>query len=339
MIERALALQAGRDKALDPEWLDLLESARRKGQLTEAQLARYLRNAIDWRLMTAAAARSGGRVRFGLQGVVDRLAPLASGDSFTVTAAFAEGRLGGQGLRAGSTKDPFGTPARSVALVPGALLEVVDAAGFDADVGDQTLAMDWQVTLYRGAGKGPALSAWVETVKAPVSVAAWRSRQLDEPDDEAPMLRALPVRVATLTRDASGVCWAGIDFKPRALPGDLVATLKITTEDGMEYRSVDPVLLTARDPLWRARAAAVAGAGPWRVRVALDGAPAGDTARVELVPHPAAETLTLSEPLWMGGALRYEKVDLRRPTSGLEAGAAGGAGAGGGVGAGSAGSR
>ncbi|MFT3686563.1 MAG: hypothetical protein QM783_16875 [Phycisphaerales bacterium] len=313
VIERALALQADRSMPLDREWLDLLETARRRGQLTPAQTQRYFDNAVNWQLLVQPAF-SKVPVLFAVQGFTDRLAEPAAGSLPIVLAIeYQAGTLDEKPLIGGTGTNPFGMSPLTTPLKSGSLIEMFGEPGHAAQPGPaRMLSTTWKLQARAGDAKGPVLATWTRVLAASTDVGARRPFQPPEPrsDQQAEMQSLLAFEAVRLERDASGACWASIQLHPVHLPFDVAATLRITTEDGLQYRSLMPVEITPSDPLWTLRTAANPASTPWNVRVQLDGLPLGATATVELLPIPDAGSYTLANTVWGPTPLKFTKVQL-----------------------------
>ena len=314
-IDRALALQANRASEIDPQWIELLEAARRRGQLNPQQIQRYFENAIDWRLF-AVSTDTHSPVPFAVQAYADRLGTVPKDTPLFLSIESNEVSLDGRGLRFGLTLDAYSSPPRSSMLTQGTLIEVVDTAGHDAEAGAKLpLAMSWIAEVRKGAANGPILATWTQRLNTAADVHP-RARR-----DEAGGTKALTT-LATLTsalkfesvqleRDATGACWASFSIRPSALTHDVVAMLRITTADGQVYESLSPVTITPSDPRWPVRMAADPGISPWSARVQMNGSPGSGKAQVDLVPYPGPRQHALAPAIWTGDAIRLDGVELR----------------------------
>lgn len=313
-IERALVLQADRSQDLDPQWLELLETARRRGLLSPNQQERYFKAAIDWRLLSTTGIDT--RVPFAVQAFADRLAASPTDAPLFITVEYTSGRLDGKPLRFGGTNDPYSTPLRAGPLTPGTLVEIVDQAGHNADPGpSQPLAFELNVQICKGAANGAPLAAWVQTLDTNTGVEPSGPRTQMSKTEEAAALgrlsQALAVEAVELSRDSAAACWASFTLKPSALSHDIVALLRITTGDGQTYESTTPVTITPSDQRWTFISAADPSRSPWKIRVQLDGAPGMGKATVELAPYPAAHLHALVPQVWAGDPIRFENVELK----------------------------
>jgi hypothetical protein len=318
-IERALALQADRSINLDSDWIDLLETARRRGLLTPQQTDRYFQSAFDWKLMARPPA-SNSPLTFALQGFADRLGAPSPSQPLVVVLTCANAKFGGKPVFLPGTAEPFSTPTTTAPLVPNLLLDVVDSVGHRAPTGRSTpLATTWRVEVHTGVATGPLVTAWTQAVGTKVDVGGARYARdtLASTVDSAAVNRLaadLDVRSITIERDTSGATWASFTVTPKSLAADVVATLRITTSDGQIYDSLTPVTITPTDPRWPLLTAADATKSPWKVRVQLNGTPGAGSAKaaVDLIPLAGvARGTTLASPVWNGDPLHFEGVELK----------------------------
>lgn len=308
-VERALTLLEERGRTPDADWLEFLEVARRRGELTLQQTERYFRGAIDFVLVTRPTAPSG-RISFALQAFADRLA--LPDTPLVITLEPGERTLAQRPVEADTRATASG------ALAPKALVEVLESGSHTLDQrGVETLETVWTVEVHAQTAQGPLLATWVQRVSTEVAIAEIKPRSgplaglLTERRETGEALTAAVALKAIQIEREEGVAWASFSVTPGKLPADLVATLKLTTADGREYTSAAPVLLTPSDPRWDMITAADPAKSPWRIRVPLDGYPVGNVADVQLVPQPATGlNETLAAPLWAGPPLEFKGVRI-----------------------------
>lgn len=315
-IERALALQADRRTTLDPQWLDLLETARRHGQLSATQTDRYFASAFEWQLHARSAAEREP-MTFALQGFADRLAKPPS--PLFVTVSYLDGSLDGRPLSFPTTTVAFSTPPLAAPLAPNTLLEVIDWAGHSAPAARSlTLTTSWQVEVHTGSATGPLISLWTINADEGVDVTAPPQRgryAIADAQTRDRLISGIALRTITLERDTAGACWAAFSIAPGSLDVDVVAALHLTTADGNSYDSNDTVTITPSDPRWPLITTADPTRSPWNVRVKLTGTPPAGRCKVELVPLASvARNSTLATRVWEGEPLRFDGVELKWPS-------------------------
>ncbi|HYD01107.1 MAG TPA: hypothetical protein VEB22_07760 [Phycisphaerales bacterium] len=308
-VERALTLLEDRGSAPDPDWLEFLEVARRRGELTLQQTERYFRGAIDFGLVCRPTV-ARGRITFALQAFADRLA--APDVPLFITIEPGERTLAQRAV------EPDTRVTASGSLAPRALMEAIESGSHAVDEpGTETLEAAWTIQVHAQTNQGPLLATWIQRVSTQVTVAAPQDRAgpltgllTERAETGEALVSALALTAVRIERK-DGVTWASFSVTPGKLPADLVATLHLTTPDGREYSSTTPILVTPSDPRWGLLTAADPAGSPWRPRVQLDGYPVGTVADLRLIPQLATGlNETLAAPLWAGPPIEFKGVQL-----------------------------